>query len=120
MFETKITELLKALPKLPTGLFTETDGGKYKVLWLIDRQKPSVQQSYDFDEERFGVTQDGKIIWGFDSGCSCPTPWGAWDYGDENYNLSTYKEMEIAGFPELDTDWKDVAVEKIISILDAK
>ena len=45
------------------------------VILLIDRQKPSVIASYDFDEERIGITRSGKIVYGFDSGCSCPTPW---------------------------------------------
>lgn len=45
------------------------------VVLLLDRQKPSVQRDYSFDEERVGITRTGKIIWGFDSGCSCPSPW---------------------------------------------
>lgn len=49
------------------------------VVLLLDRQKPSVIPSYDFDEERIGITKEGKVVWGFDSGCSCPIPW------DDNY-----------------------------------
>lgn len=45
------------------------------VILLLDRQKPSVEADYSFDEERIAVTRTGKIIWGFDSGCSCPSPW---------------------------------------------
>lgn len=47
----------------------------YEVFWLLDRQKPSIEDDYDFDEERLGVTECGKVIVGFDSGCSCPWPW---------------------------------------------
>lgn len=45
------------------------------VILLLDRQKPSVERSWDFDEERISITKTRKIIWGFDSGCSCPSPW---------------------------------------------
>ena len=64
------------------------------VVLLVSRQKPSVQAYYDFDEERIGVTKKGQLIWGFDSGCSCPTPWQ--DSFPKCYNLSkTWKEFEI-------------------------
>lgn len=45
------------------------------VVLLVDRQKPSVAVDYSFDRERFGVNRFGDLIWGFDSGCSCPVPW---------------------------------------------
>jgi hypothetical protein len=61
---------LDARKSLPVALFRPTEGGKYRVYWLINRQRPSVEPSYDFDEERFGVTLCGEIIWGFHSGCS--------------------------------------------------
>jgi hypothetical protein len=70
LLKTKIETLKKALRFIPDEFFIRTDGGHYEVLWFINRQKPSVSQSYDFDEERFGLTKDGRLIWGFDSGCS--------------------------------------------------
>ncbi len=94
-FEKEIKLLLKKLDRIPDEFFVRTDGGKYEVLWFMDRQKPSVEQSYDFDEERFGVTKDKKIIWGFDSGCSCPSPWSKEDHGDDNYNVKTWKEFVV-------------------------
>lgn len=51
-------------------IWKKTDGGMYEVHWFLDRQKPSVEADYSFDEERFGITKDGQLIWGFDSGCS--------------------------------------------------
>lgn len=48
---------------------------EHVVILLLDRQKPSVEADYSFDEERISVTKTGKVIWGFDSGCSCPSPW---------------------------------------------
>lgn len=64
------------------------------VILILDRQKPSVIRSCDFDEERIGITKFGKVIWGFDSGCSCPSPWD--DSYPSCYNVSkTWKEFEI-------------------------
>jgi len=100
----KIKKLLNNIPKIPEKYWKETDGGKYKVVWLLDRQKPSIQQDYSFDEERLGITSDGKIIWGFDSGCSCPSPWSSQDFGDDNYRTTTYKEFFVS-LPDFDTDW---------------
>lgn len=81
--------------------------GHYVVL-LVDRQKPSVVASYDFDEERLGINRFGQVIWGFDSGCSCPSPWS--DTYPECYKQAkTWKEFEVntEGF---DPDFLDEAV----------
>lgn len=93
MLKTKIKRLLDNIDKIPQEFFAETSGGKYKVIWFLNRQKPSVEASYDFDEERFGMTVKGEIIYGFDSGCSCPSPWSQADFGDENYVVREYKEF---------------------------
>lgn len=70
------------------------------VVLLIDRQKPSIDASYDFDEERIGITEQGKVVWGFDSGCSCPTPWE----DSDAYNVSpTWKEF-IVNIDSFDVD----------------
>lgn len=94
-FKEQIEKLLSNLDKVPDEFFVRTDGGKYEVIWFMDRQRPSVESSYDFDMERFGITKDGKVIWGFDSGCSCPIPWSQSDYGDHNYFTKTWKEFEV-------------------------
>jgi len=81
---------------LPDKYHEKIDGlsrEEHYVVLLLDRQKPSVESSYDFDEERIGVNKSGKIIWGFDSGCSCPMPWD--DSYPTCYNVSkTWKEFE--------------------------
>jgi hypothetical protein len=64
------------------------------VVLLLDEQRPSVQADYSFDEERVGVTRTGKIIWGFDSGCSCPSPWND-SYPDCYHVEKTWKEFEV-------------------------
>lgn len=76
---------------------------EHLVVLLVDRQKPSVERDYSFDEERIGVTNSGKIIWGFDSGCSCPSPWH--DSYPNCYCISEgWKQftLEAKGFDE---DW---------------
>lgn len=64
------------------------------VILLLDRQKPSVQADWSFDEERISVNRDGKVVWGFDSGCSCPAPWV--DNYPECYSVSEgWKEFTL-------------------------
>jgi len=112
----KIKNLLKNISKIPSDEWSETSGGKYKVIWILDRQKPSVQREWDFDEERLGITNDGRIIWGFDSGCYCPCPWSDYDYGDDSYDTSSYKEFFI-DLPNFDEDWEKESSERIDEIL---
>lgn len=88
------TDPIKAKPK---GL-SEDDN---EAVFLLDRQKPSEEVSYDFHEERIGITSKGKIIWGFDSGCSCPTPWEDHYPGCYEVTEKTWKEFvvkDISGF----------------------
>ncbi len=114
--EEKFKELIEKKEKIPQSFWTKTDGGQYEVVWLLDRQKPSVEPSYDFDEERLGITKDGRIIWGFDSGCSCPSPWSQSDFGDKNYKTNTYKEFFIK-LPDFDQSWDVESSKKIDEIL---
>lgn len=67
---------------------------EHVVILLLDRQKPSVDRCYDFDEERISVNKEGTVVWGFDSGCSCPSPW------DDSYpgcydTTRTWKEFTL-------------------------
>ncbi len=114
--ENKIKELIENISKIPEKYWSNTDGDKYKVVWILDRQKPSVEAGYSFDEERLGIVDDGRLIWGFDSGCSCPSPWSTYDFGDENYKTNTYKEFFLA-LPDFDKDWEKESSVKIDEIL---
>ena len=81
------------------------------VFLLIDRQKPSVEADYSFDEERFGVTSTGKILWGFDSGCSCPSPWD--DSYPSCYNLAkTWKQFQVE-LSYFDVDFEKEALDNL-------
>lgn len=90
----KLEYLCNNCQKIPIKEWTVTETNyKRKVVWILNRQKPSVCQSYDFDEERLGITDHGKIIYGFDSGCSCPVPWV--DCRDSVYTEKTWKQLEL-------------------------
>ncbi len=90
----KIKILSENYQKIPLNEWetTETNEDR-KVVWILNRQTPSIEPSWDFDEERLGITHEGKIIFGFDSGCSCPVPWR--DCGDSVYTEKTWKELEM-------------------------
>lgn len=62
-FSRSITRLVKSRDRVPDEFWSRTAEGRFMVLWFLDRQKPSVHTSYDFDCERFGVTKEGHIIW---------------------------------------------------------
>lgn len=99
------------------------------VVLLVDRQRPSVASSYDFNEERVGINRFGEVIWGFDSGCSCPSPWD--DGYPQCYKLSkdwhsfvataktkapTAEEYHDFGDTEFDTGWSEEAKAKLDAI----
>jgi len=89
-----------------------------KVYWLLDRQKPSVEPDYSFDEERLGIREDGEIIFGFDSGCSCPTPWE-----DEPYEVKTFKQFMMEADKVFDVEWEketNEAIDKAYAYLKLK
>ena len=69
-FKNAFKRLKQNLHKIPDAFWVRTAGNQHEVIWFLDRQSPSIEQSYDFEEERFGMTRDGQLIWGFDSGCS--------------------------------------------------
>lgn len=106
-FKQEIEKLIQNRSKIPDEFWVKTDGGMYETIWFMDRQKPSVEVCYDFDEERFGLTKEGKIIWGFDSGCSCPSPWSSVDFGDTNYLVKEWKEFVVSPEEAFDADWQD-------------
>lgn len=88
---------------------------EHNVIVLLDRQKPSVERSYDFDEERITLTRTGKVVWGFDSGCSCPSPWH--DNYPECYSCSeTWSEFEV-NLESFDVDVLDDILSKCIRTL---
>lgn len=105
-FKTKIQELIKKRDLIPDEFWVRAEGGEHFVIWFMDRQKPSVEVNYSFDQERFGITKDGLVIWGFDSGCSCPNPWDSSD-NFEGYSTREWKEFEVNPETAFDADWKD-------------
>lgn len=47
---------------------------------------------YDFDTLVVWQHEDGRILWGVDSGCSCPSPF-------EDYDVSDLYELTTANWP---------------------
>ena len=89
------------------------DEGHIVVLFL-DRQKPSIEASYYFDRERIGINKFGQFIWGFDSGCSCPSPFD--DHYPECYEFSkSWKEFEV-NIEKFDKDLERDIVERFNEI----
>lgn len=84
------------------------------VVLLLDRQKPSVDAFYDFDEERIAVNKVGKVIWGFDSGCSCPSPWVD-SYPDCYTVTKSWKEF-VVNIEKFDRDVLEDCFKKIEEI----
>ena len=107
--------LKKNFTKIPQGYLSTTNDG-LPIVWLIDRQKPSVEADYSFDEERIGITYRGEFIWGFDSGCSCPTPWGETaDAQQYKIEEKTWKEFVVSA-KDFDVNWKEEAEKKASEI----
>lgn len=113
----EIEFLIRNIEKIPEKYWEKTSGDRYEVVWFMDRQKPSIEADYSFDEERFGLTKDGRIIWGFDSGCSCPSPWSSADFGDENYHVKEWKQFEVEPKEAFDKDWEEDSYQKIRTII---
>lgn len=87
---------------------------EHTVVVLIDRQKPSVERSWDFDEERIGITRTGKVVWGFDSGCSCPSPWHD-SYPECLSCTNTWKAFEVE-LSQFDPDVLEACLARIEEI----
>lgn len=112
----QIEELLNKRGMIPDEFWRETETNRERlVLWLVNRQIPSVQADYSFDEERLGITKDGKIIFGFDSGCSCPSPWH--DCGDGVYTIKTWKEFNIDPGAAAELEWDKECVQNVKDLL---
>lgn len=87
----------------------------HEVILLVDRQKPSVEADYSFNEERISVSRTGKIVWGFDSGCSCPAPWA--DSHPHCYSCTeSWKEFELKDLSSFDSGALEECKERIAII----
>lgn len=111
-FSKEIKKLIKKRNLIPDEFWVWTEKRDHQVIWFMDRQKPSVEASYDFDMERFGITRDGRIIWGFDSGCSCPTP-----FEGGAYETKEWKEFEVSPETAFDREWEEQCYETLKDFL---
>lgn len=112
MLNEKIGKLIKILHKIGKSEW-ETTVNDYRVIWLLDQEDGTVpEDEYDTSQERFGITREGSILWGFSSGCSC---WDGWEPDDYKETIS-YKEFIVKDFKEL--DFSDSAQELIEKKID--
>jgi len=109
-----INWIVKNWSKIPDNLKREIeDSNKSKVILLLNRQKPSIEQCCDFNEERISVNEKGQIIWGFDSGCSCPSPW--YESAPDCYSCSdSIKDFILNDFSGFD----EGALEECLSVIE--
>ncbi len=105
--------VIKNWAKIPEQYKEEiVDGKSSKVVLLLDRQKPSVEADYSFDEERITINEQGQIIWGFDSGCSCPSPWH--DSAPQCYSCTeSWKEFVVNDLKGFDPDALEAVAARI-------
>lgn len=111
-FENKLLKFIENIERVPEDFFTRRAGRnwddseesqiKRDTIWLVSRDDGTAGD-YETSQERFGVTKDGKIIWGFSSGCSC---WNGWEDSDISEPLS-WKDFIMLDTKEekLDQDW---------------
>lgn len=93
-WEDKILKLIKNKDKIPEDFWIKSQAG-HEVIWLLSREDGTAG-SYETSQERFGITKEGKIIWGFSSGCSCWDGWKSEDY----LGHVTWKEFILSGNKE--------------------
>jgi len=116
-FEKELKRLIKNRKRIPKEFWIDLEHYPKRVIWFINRQKPSIEANYDFNEERFGITNEGEIVWGFDSGCSCPSPWND---NDDCYTIEkTWKEFILSKDKKLkeknwfDLNWEDESLDNM-------
>ena len=65
-FDRLMKYINKSSEKIPTKFYKKFK--KDKVIWLLDKEDIG---QYDFNISKIGLTDQGEIIWCFESGCSC-------------------------------------------------
>lgn len=86
-WEEKIVRFIDNVAKIPEDFWIQSEKGN-EVVWLMSREDGTAG-SYETSQERFGITKEGKVIWGFSSGCSC---WDGWN-SDDLIDPVTWKEF---------------------------
>lgn len=87
-FRKNLQKIIRERNKIPEDFWRKAENGEF-VLWFLSREDGTAG-SYETSQERFGITKNGKIIYGFTSGCSC---WDGWS--KDEFTTKTYKEFEV-------------------------
>lgn len=114
----KIEKLIKKRNLIPDEFWIPlVTNSETQVIWILD-QEDGTAGSYETSQERIGITKEGKVIWGFSSGCSC---WSGWE--KENYcETKSAKEFDITSdFLKLRADdagdWEKLTVSNLDGFL---
>lgn len=97
--KTKLNKLIKNRTKVPDEFWV--DG----AIWFHEAETSS--GGYDWSSERLGIKFDGNVVWAFDSGCSCNSPWESFDIN--SCESVSHKEFVIENFlgDSKDRDYSD-------------
>lgn len=109
--EEKIKIIFENVTKIPDEFFVKAENDE-RVIWFLDREDGTAE-SYETSQERFGMTKNGDVIWGFSSGCSC---WSGWKSGDYCPTKS-YKEFKFAEL-KFETGWEEnIRIDDILLLI---
>lgn len=107
--DSKIKFLIKNREKIPENFWTKNEAGNM-VVWFLDREDGTAGD-YETSQERFGITFDGQVVWGYSSGCSCWSGWESSDYQPPK----DYKEFTLDVDAKFQPDWiKENILDEII------
>jgi hypothetical protein len=85
-----LNNFIKNVSLVPEDFWIRSEKHSYFVVWLLNREDGTAG-SCQTSQERLGITKDGRVLWGFSSGCSCWNGWSAGDY----FEPVSWKEFEI-------------------------
>lgn len=91
--EQKIRRVYRLRNRIPDEFWVRSELTGRSIIWFLD-QEDGTAGDYETSQERFGLSRDGEIIWGFSSGCSC---WDGWK-ADNYCPTRSIKEFSLGDF----------------------
>lgn len=108
MFKTRLLNLIAKRHLIPDEFWVEG------CIWFYDES----DGGYDWEACRLGFNKDGQVIWAFDSGCSCNSPWEVFDpkscstMEPKRFVLAEFFKTKGDGYSDLEVD--EAKIEKSI------
>lgn len=95
-FVTGVKTIIKYKDRIPEEFWKTVAKGTKNIIWVWDVRT----DDYEWTSERIGITKDGEVIYGFDSGCSCNSEWekdnAETDTAKCGYHIKTWKAFEMS------------------------